>query len=64
MTVSYDRNVNEAEFDGIVLYRERFGNTYGYDEKGNVKTIQDLTAVSYTHLDVYKRQIMRYQLRG
>lgn len=32
----YDKNANTAEFDGIQLFKEAFGNTYSYDADGNI----------------------------
>ncbi|MHC1684281.1 MAG: DNRLRE domain-containing protein [Clostridiaceae bacterium] len=40
--VSYINNVNEAYFDGIQLYKEEFGNSYVYDVKGNLTSVEDL----------------------
>ena len=40
--VAYDYNVNTVYFDGIQLYKESFGNSYEYDEDGNVVSIVDL----------------------
>ena len=50
---TYDLNnrlLSEAEGDTTTLYE--------YDDRGNLvsKRKETLTAVSYTHLDVYKRQ--------
>ena len=38
----YDYNVNTVYFDGIQLYKEEFGNSYTYDEDGNVISVTDL----------------------
>ena len=40
--ISYSYNANTAYFDGIQLYREEFGNSYTYDDKGNVISVKDL----------------------
>ena len=34
--VDYERNINYAEFGGLFLHKEEFGETYVYDSKGNV----------------------------
>ncbi len=38
----YDNNVNNAYFDAIQLFKEEFGSSYTYDDKGNVKSVVDL----------------------
>ena len=38
----YECNANEAFFDGIQLYKEEFGNSYTYDDDGNVISVKDL----------------------
>ena len=40
--ILYNFNANTAYFDGIQLYKETFGNTYTYDDKGNVISVKDL----------------------
>ena len=40
--LAYDYNANSVVFDGIQLYKEQFGNSYTYDEDGNVKSVVDL----------------------
>ena len=40
--VLYDYNANTVLFDGIQLYKEEFGNSYTYDENGNVISVKDL----------------------
>ena len=34
--MDYERNINYAEFGGLFLHKEEFGETYVYDSKGNV----------------------------
>ncbi len=34
--IDYERNINYAEFGGLFLHKEEFGQTYVYDSKGNV----------------------------
>ena len=40
--VDYEENLNYADFDGFALYKEEFGNTFAYDEDGNVTAVKDL----------------------
>lgn len=42
--VDYEENLNYAEFDGFALYKEEFGNTFAYDEDGNVTAVKDLAS--------------------
>ncbi|SHI03421.1 YD repeat-containing protein, partial [Clostridium grantii DSM 8605] len=39
---SYYRNENVAYFDGLQLYKEEFGQSYQYDDNGNVTSVSDL----------------------
>ena len=38
----YYNGTNSAYFDNIALTKDYFGNTYTYDEKGNIKSTKDL----------------------
>ena len=40
--LAYDYNANTAYFDGIQLYKEEFGNSYTYDDEGNIVSVKDL----------------------
>ena len=40
--LAYDYNANAAWFDGIGLFKEEFGTSYEYDEKGNLTKVTDL----------------------
>ena len=40
--VDYEKNVNYVDFDGMTLYKEEFGNTFTYDDDGNVTAVKDL----------------------
>ena len=42
MYIEFARNINEAEFDGIALYREAFGEQYNYNDKGLVRNVTTL----------------------
>ena len=41
LNVDYERNINYAEFGGIFLYKEQFGQSFVYDSKGNVLSSTD-----------------------
>lgn len=47
--LAYDYNANRVVFDGIQLYKEQFGNSYTYDEDGNVKSVVDLQKQTTTY---------------
>ena len=47
--LAYDYNANSVVFDGIQLYKEQFGNSYTYDEDGNVKSVVDLQKQTTTY---------------
>jgi len=52
--VSFQRNVNTAWFDGIVLHKEEFGKSYAYDENGNVTSATTLAGTkAYAEYDAY-----------
>ena len=42
VSYTYCHNANVAFFDGLSLYREQFGQSYKYDEKGNLISVADL----------------------
>ena len=54
--LAYDYNANTAFFDGIQLYKEEFGNSYTYDENGNIISVKDVqgqtTTYEYTNNDL------------
>ncbi len=56
--LAYDYNANTVYFDGIQLYKETFGQSYVYDDDGNVTSVTDLqkqtTAYEYTENDLTK----------
>ena len=56
--VAYNYNINTAYFDGIQLYKEEFGNSYTYDDDGNVTSVVDLqgqkTQYQYTSNNLTK----------
>ena len=45
----YNKNVNKVYFDGIQLFKETFGQSYTYDEEGNVISIIDLQKQTTTY---------------
>ena len=49
--LAYDYNANNAWFDGIQLFKEEFGSTYTYDNKGNLAGETDIQgqSTSYTY---------------
>ena len=47
--VLYDYGANTVYFDGIQLYKEEFGNSYTYDEEGNVTSVKDLQGKTTTY---------------
>ena len=55
---AYDHNLNTALFDGIQLYKEEFGNSYTYDDDGNVTSVKDLqkqiTTYEYSNNNLVK----------
>ncbi len=56
--ILYGYNVNTMYFDGIQLYKEEFGNSYTYDQNGNVISVKDLqgqtTKYEYTNNNLTK----------
>ena len=56
--LAYDYNANTAYFDSIQLYKEVFGQSYAYDESGNVTSVVDLqkqqTRYEYTNNNLTK----------
>lgn len=44
----YYENENTAYFDGLQLYKEEFGQSYTYDDKGNVISTSDLAEQNST----------------
>lgn len=43
--VDYERNINYAEFGGLFLHKEEFGQTYIYDSKGNVLSAKNAASL-------------------
>ncbi len=43
------KHVNQVWFDGIHLYKDEFGNSYAYDDNGNVISVSDLQRKSTTY---------------
>ena len=43
--VDYERNINYAEFGGLFLHKEEFGQTYTYDSKGNVLSAKNAASL-------------------
>lgn len=52
--VDYEKNLNYADFDGLTLYKEEFGNTFSYDEDGNVTAVKNLAKLqAHATYDAY-----------
>ena len=47
--VAYDYGANQVSFDGIQLFKEEFGNSYTYDDDGNVVSVVDLQKQNTTY---------------
>ena len=54
--------IDAAKNDGAVNHAVRDGQFQPHITQEIVKHVQSLDAVSYTHLDVYKRQHMLYTI--
>lgn len=39
-SVDYEKNVNEAMFDGLALYREAYGEEYNYNANGTLRNVR------------------------
>ncbi|MBM7570649.1 DNRLRE domain-containing protein [Aquibacillus albus] len=46
--IEYYENENDASFDGIQLYKEGFGQSYQYDEDGNLVSTKELAKENAT----------------
>jgi len=57
--LAYDYNANTVYFDGVQLYKEEFGNSYTYDEEGNIISVKDVqsqtTSYEYTNNNLTKQ---------
>ena len=57
--LAYDYNANTVYFDGVQLYKEEFGNSYTYDEDGNIISVKDVqsqtTSYEYTNNNLTKQ---------
>ena len=47
--VVYEYNMNTVYFDGIQLFKEEFGQSYDYDDNGNVVSVIDLQKQETTY---------------
>ena len=45
IVLTYQNNLNEAQFSNLFLHREEFGKTFAYDSSGNVTSVKDLAAL-------------------
>lgn len=59
--LAYDYNANTVYFDGVQLYKEEFGNSYTYDEDGNIISVKDVqsqtTSYEYTNNNLTKQTL-------
>ena len=39
-SIDYEKNVNEAMFDGLALYREAYGEEYNYNANGTLRNVR------------------------
>ncbi|HML46402.1 MAG TPA: hypothetical protein PKE04_06600, partial [Clostridia bacterium] len=62
--VEYGYNLNRVDFDGIFLYRERFGTAYGFDGQGNVLSMTDLMARSFDATYDSDNNLTQYRTQG
>ena len=57
--LAYDYNANTVYFDGIQLFKEEFGNSYTYDDNGNIISVKDVqsqnTSYQYTNNNLTKQ---------
>ena len=49
LTAVYHNNLNYVYFDGLQLFKEEFGESYAYDNSGNVTQIRDVNGKITTH---------------
>ena len=62
--VDYEKNINYAEFGGLFLYKEEFGQTYAYDENQNITSVKDLSSKqSHATYDDYNN-LLTYRQPG
>lgn len=59
--IEYEKNINHVDIDGLMLYKEGFGKAFGYDDKGNILNMTDLSSKklyatydSYNNLTSYR----------
>ena len=56
--IEYEKNINHVDIDGLMLYKEGFGKAFGYDDKGNVLNMTDLSSKKlYAAYDTYNNMI-------
>ena len=62
--VDYEKNINYAEFGGLFLYKEEFGQTYAYDENENITSVKNLASQqSHATYDDYNN-VLTYRRPG
>ena len=58
VTFNFDHNVNASYYTGAFCYKEQYGQTYDYDDKGNVTSVVDLANTNST-FTYYGNQMAR-----
>lgn len=60
--LQYSNNYNQAYFNGLFLHKERFGESFAYDSKGNLLSTTDLASLqdhaaydNYNNLTEYRQ---------
>ena len=62
--LDYQRNINFAEFGGLFLHKEEFGQTFDYDEDGNILSTKNLASLqSHATYDAYNN-LLTYRQPG
>lgn len=60
--VDYERNINYAEFNGLFLYKEEFGQTYVYDSNGNILSAKNAASLQDgATYDAFNNMLTYYQ---
>ena len=56
--IDYQKNINYAEFDGLFLHKEEFGQSFTYDENKNIVAVKNLASqMSNANYDAYNNLI-------
>ena len=64
IVITYQNNLNEAQFSNLFLHKEEFGKTFAYDTSGNVTSVKNLAALqSHATYDSFNN-MLTYQQPG